>query len=437
MFNRLLALLLVIIVIITSFINNFILYIKVPKIDIEQNVIFGGNKYKGNSKEDKQAMKVVMPPHPDYKKLSFVDVLTAESKALDRKPLPFSTVLRDIDRVLPYRRTPFDVKNIIHWGQLKLMLSEIQFLSEFGNLSNTVVYAGAAPGTHIKFLTHMFPNHNFILWDPRPFNVSGPRIEIHQEFFTDDSAQLYAEKGVLFISDIRSGDHVDAKSNFEGRVTSDMEWQMEWHKIMKPAMGMYKFRLPFNPGKTMYMDGDLKLQVYAPTQTTELRLIVPTEMKMKEYDNTVIEEQMYYFNRITRSQWDDQPINCCNLDQCWDCRTFVVIVKIYLINIKKLDVSDELIKEYVTNILKACSPSNKLKSPPHGLRSDNGLKFILEQRADKKVYVKDNYVKGINDYVFKEYKNIVSKIKRENPDLYIPPINMPIGLSSQKNNNKW
>jgi hypothetical protein len=399
----------------------------------------GGNCKKlieGGSNRDmyKQTMKIIMPPHPAYRGLTLVEVLKAE--AIERKQEPFSTVLRDDAPRLPYRRNPFYVKNIIHWGQLKLMLSEIQFLSEYGHLSNTVVYAGAAPGTHIGFLTHMFPDHSFILWDPRPFDVSGPRIEIHQEFFTDDSAALYKDRSVLFVSDIRSGDHVDAKRNFEGRVSADMDWQMEWHKIMRPAMGMYKFRLPFNPGKTTYMDGDLKLQVYAPTQTTELRLIVPPEMKMKEYDNTDIEERMYYFNLITRGQWADQHVDCCGLDECWDCRSFVNIVKIYLSNIKNTDATESVIKQYVTSILKACAPVNKLKNAPHGIRSDKGLKHVLNQFSNKKVYVKDNYAIGITPKVFEEYKNIITRLKQNNPGLYIPPIINPIVSGNTKKINR-
>jgi len=34
-----------------------------------------------------------------------------------------------------------------------------------GDLSNTVVYAGATPGSHIMKLSDMFPKHKFILYD--------------------------------------------------------------------------------------------------------------------------------------------------------------------------------------------------------------------------------------------------------------------------------
>lgn len=63
----------------------------------------------------------------------------------------------DFDRVLlpdmkeePYRRRQQEEKTVIHWGQRKLMLSEIEFLSLHGHRSRFVVYAGGAPGTHME-----------------------------------------------------------------------------------------------------------------------------------------------------------------------------------------------------------------------------------------------------------------------------------------------
>ena len=44
------------------------------------------------------------------------------------------------------QRTDFEKKYIRHWGQRKLLLSEIYFLTKYGDKSFNVVYAGAAPG---------------------------------------------------------------------------------------------------------------------------------------------------------------------------------------------------------------------------------------------------------------------------------------------------
>ena len=72
----------------------------------------------------------------------------------------------------PYKCEPEYVKTVVHWGQRKLLLSEIEFLTLIGRndlRGATVVYARAGPGTHIPQLTRMFPQVHFILVDPAPF----------------------------------------------------------------------------------------------------------------------------------------------------------------------------------------------------------------------------------------------------------------------------
>jgi hypothetical protein len=92
------------------------------------------------------------------------------------------------------------VKTVIHWGQRKLLLSEVEFLTLYGHLSSVVVYAGAAPGTHTGYLARLFPQHRFVLLDPAPFTVrETDRILCRNELFTDDVAREFAGKGVLFI----------------------------------------------------------------------------------------------------------------------------------------------------------------------------------------------------------------------------------------------
>jgi cap2 methyltransferase len=51
------------------------------------------------------------------------------------------------------------------------LLVEIYFLTTYGHLSRNVVYAGAAPGMHIQYLSNLFPNHNFHLYDPNEIKV--------------------------------------------------------------------------------------------------------------------------------------------------------------------------------------------------------------------------------------------------------------------------
>eukprot|EP00961_Rhodomonas_salina_P002887 39493-Rhodomonas_salina.1 len=59
---------------------------------------------------------------------------------------------------MPYRRRQGEEKTVVHWGQRKLLLSELEFLTAHGAAGATVVYAGAAPGTHTRYLLELFPD---------------------------------------------------------------------------------------------------------------------------------------------------------------------------------------------------------------------------------------------------------------------------------------
>jgi hypothetical protein len=90
-------------------------------------------------------------------------------------------------------------------------MSEIEFLTTYARDGMTVVYAGAAPGTHLAYLSHLFPNVTFELYDPAPFTVrESPRIKIftgNDGMFTDETAKKYSGRNdVLFICDVRSAD---------------------------------------------------------------------------------------------------------------------------------------------------------------------------------------------------------------------------------------
>ena len=146
----------------------------------------------------------------------------------------------------PYGRRQGEVKTVEHWGQRKLLLSEIEFLTLYGHLAGLVVYAGAAPGTHIDFLSRkLFPSHKWILVDPAPFDArESDRIEVRETFFTDEMAKEFAGKDILFICDIRSMDEEQDDKLKEHRIHIDMVWQEKWVQIMQPKVS-YPFRVHF------------------------------------------------------------------------------------------------------------------------------------------------------------------------------------------------
>jgi cap2 methyltransferase len=259
--------------------------------------------------------------------------------------------------------------NRIHIGQRKLLLNEVYFLKEYGHLSDTVVYAGAAPGFHTPFLTRLFPKHKFILWDPANFGISETdQIEIHNEYFTDETAKQY--NNVLFISDIRSGDDEHSHGEFEQQVEINNKAQMRWLKIMNAPMAMLKFRIPFTIKEDYeYYDGTIYLQPWAPVESAETRLITDGK-KTKIYDPIEYENRMYYFNNITREHQKFKhniPLDKVpGLSYNYDCNYEIWIWKHYLEsdNVDKIANLMKQVNEFhpTLSLLKYVNKQNKNKN---------------------------------------------------------------------------
>ncbi len=311
--------------------------------------------------------------------------------------LPF---MLDTDPRCPYRMKPLDVRSSSHAGQLKLFLAEFWFLNKYGNgLINTLVYAGAADGRHLKFLAELFPNIHFYLYDPRPFHpslLSVKNITIKNQIFDINDAAFYdGVKNFLFISDIRSGDPKDKTKDFDLSVRADMQNQMNWVQRMKPCYSMLKFCLSYHPGKTEYLAGQLRYGIFATQSGTEMRLVLKDTTATKIYDNTEMEERSYYFNnftRIVRYQWytdiKKYPWHEIGIDFCWDCCAFLRLVIDFLQERSKIDIFS-----FVLRIINECGASKKLLTSPHGDLYDqwltskktyNGFKLYSKGTSDPK-----------------------------------------------------
>lgn len=234
-----------------------------------------------------------------------------------------------------HRREWATKKSIIHWGQRKLLLSEIMFLTRYGHLSDTVLYVGAAPGTHIPFLSDLFPDHKFILVDPNAFQAkNSKKITIINDYFTDEMAEEYSEKKVLFVCDMRTADHRQMTPlENEEFVIKDNLTQAGWVMKMKPAKSMLKFRCAYPDvysEKTKMLKGDIYIQVWPGASSTETRLVVDDELEMIEYDNVVFEEQLFHHNIVTRYSKFDQPVKGEGLNQTFDASAEVVILGEFL-----------------------------------------------------------------------------------------------------------
>lgn len=228
----------------------------------------------------------------------------------------------------------------LHWGQVKLLYSEIEFLTKVSKdieLSNCiVVYIGAAPGDHTCLLLDLFQTMSMLLYDPREFNnklVDHPRVTIRtgtNGLFSDDSIdevrKIANNRKIIFISDIRR--EVD-----EVKILEDMINQQRWAILLDSEYILLKLRMPYltideykylnydmstiqnkviindsnatNDG-LMYLDGKIYTQIYPKIKSTETRLFVKKDNKnkynMKYYSIYNYDKALSYYNIYLRPQ---------------------------------------------------------------------------------------------------------------------------------------
>ena len=231
---------------------------------------------------------------------------------------------------------PDEYFSVRHHGQRKLLMSEIGALLLLDpSMKYTAVYAGAAPGIHTPLLAELFPNVEFHLYDPRPFQIKeSDSIKLFNTYFTDSHALLYTyTSNLVFICDIR-------RTKDEACIWEDMQAQLRWHEIMRPVLTSLKFRLPW-PGmgvvdannQVEYLDGDIHLPIWGPRNTTESRLVIEKDRHRgtRMYNCLAYEEEMCHFNRVMRPSvhLGQQPSR--SLDGCYDCAAEARLLELYAV----------------------------------------------------------------------------------------------------------
>ena len=276
-----------------------------------------------------------------------------------------------------YNKEAMDFQYKCHWGQKKLLLSEIQFLTKvcqklnIKKLNNyAVVYIGSAAGYHLPILYNLFPELLWLLYDPAPFSKEAnkhsnkSKVKIFNMFFTDDTIKHVFDnienKKILFISDIRLAPE-------EESVMLDMINQVRWGTQLNADFMYLKFKSPYyeenvNVFKTnnindlkldkkiinnpdlaasdnesfLYLKGDIYLQLYPNIHSIELRIYI-------EKINNKYELKVYNFKNIENimANYNSNIKNCfmCN-DICNDIPLDLLLL------IPGYDISLECLMEY-------------------------------------------------------------------------------------------
>jgi len=233
----------------------------------------------------------------------------------------------DGDGTHEYHERKYELKKAAHYGQLKLLTTELQFFNKYWNPSKVpeplCVYVGAAPGTHIAVLSRLYPGIQFHLYDAgnafddilRSDEFSS-KIKLFVQYFSEADALKYANRNdVFFISDIRSLsyhtariENEDTRRKDEETVLNDMKLQMNWYNIIKPVKAHLKFRLPFQYQYSWvlkeydYLDGDIYRQPWAPQTSTETRLVPDETLPNRKWNCKIYEDTLFYHNKIIREK---------------------------------------------------------------------------------------------------------------------------------------
>jgi len=257
-------------------------------------------------------------------------------------------IINNSDETTEYRSRKHENKKAVKWGQRKLALALIQFLTFHWNpkeLPNPkLLYVGSAPGHGISYVKNLFPAVEFYLYDPRETQVTGSNVHVIRGLFTDEIANAWKDRcDVLLVSDVRSDINtgVDTKEKIEKIVMSDMKMQEKWFNIIKPVAAHLKFRLPYSGADVLnftYLNGIVYKRVWGPQTTTEGGL-VPTGGVI-DWDIKLYEEQMFYQNTSRETtlyanlegEYDnyDKLLNLGELLNDYDSSCEILIFKFYL-----------------------------------------------------------------------------------------------------------
>ena len=250
-------------------------------------------------------------------------------------------------------------KGVQHWGQRKLLLSEIEFLTNHSQDGDLVVYIGSAGGYHFPIIAEMFKKLEYHLWDPA-FSIDTKlqqyikwkgieNIKIEADYFKDESCERYTNCGkrVLFISDIRIANNTvgseDIEENGKNGITDlsvDKDMLLQAHCILKiqPAASMVKFKTPITFGGNIskyfspyvYLDGKIQLQQLTSPSSLETRLISTKPYKQKVWDPAYYEGKMFMFNSFYRYMcYSNENAGNSGMCNCYNCASETRIINEY------------------------------------------------------------------------------------------------------------
>jgi hypothetical protein len=219
-----------------------------------------------------------------------------------------------------------------HWGQRKLLLTEILFFTLHGKPNTTVIYAGAAPSDHMLFLSKMFKSYHFVLVDPERWNKDFGKVHAQLNYSNFPEYQdgnlvmikrnpedninyigpykiIGKERNGSFNLELVSGSSVSNKSVKRGIFVTDMKPYGDFN-FVEPLYYKINDNIDVYHG---YFTDNLAVKLgkqYANTNVLFVSDIRPTNIEgvsstLEERDNIVIqnmEMQKRWYNLINKER---------------------------------------------------------------------------------------------------------------------------------------
>lgn len=189
--------------------------------------------------------------------------------------------------------------------------------------SPTVIYAGAAPGYHVREIARLFPLFTFHLYDKKPFLIpSSKNIIIHKEELSDLEVELWKDNDdIYFISEICVNES-----------SRSMQLQKKWYETLNPHQALlvidvasptiYNSSKPYTlfdeiensksgkSGRFKYLDGVIYYRSFSSTKSTLLEL-VPNTLERVYYSSDCMNGLEYFRNVTNQMTFDVLPYNQC------------------------------------------------------------------------------------------------------------------------------
>lgn len=245
---------------------------------------------------------------------------------------PKKILLTENDRRRRYKTNFVDRGLVPKWGQMKLLMGEIIWLSNHWNRQIypkiILVVAGGASGMHYAAISEMYEDILEIhLWDTNPFAMGLdkiPKIKLHRKLmFEEDARREYSNSPypIFFASDLRSISETHLKSSgakyskreIEEGIWKDHELQRRLMEAVNPVSACLKFRLPYylptqtwQPKYKDYLSGYVYKQCFNGASSSESRLIPMKKdgvWQTCRYSCQEYEEKLFWHNTCVRADW--------------------------------------------------------------------------------------------------------------------------------------